>query len=91
MTREEFENSLLEYATMDVDAQAARLVELVEAFAEALDDALMARQERDDVKTKYMRDFLETAAEEGAEEPAALSDNNDLHEVIALEDYVNLG
>lgn len=91
MTREEFENSLLEYATMDVDAQAARLVELVEAFAAALDDAVMARQERDDVKTKYMRDFLETASEDDAEEPEALSDNNELHEVIALEDYVDLG
>lgn len=91
MTREEFESALLEYATMEVDAQAERLVVLVAAFASALDDAALARQERDDVKTKYMRDFLETAEENGAETPAALSDNNELHEVIAIEDYMDLG
>lgn len=91
MTREEFESALLEYSTLEVDAQAERLVVLVEAFASALEEAAMARQERDDVKDKYMRDFLETAKEEGAETPAALSDNNALHEVIAIEDYMDLG
>lgn len=91
MTREEFENAMLEYATLDVDAQAEKLVQLVEAFSAALEDAVMARKERDDVKDKYMRDFLETAKEEGAETPAPLSDNNELHEVIAVEDYLDLG
>lgn len=90
MTREEFESKLLEYATLDVDAQAARLVELVEAFVAALEDAVLAKQERDAVKDKYMRDFLETAKEEGAETPAPLSDNNEVHDEIALEDYVDL-
>ena len=97
MTREEFENSLLEYATLETDAQAERLVVLVEAYAgalarieEAMNDAAMARQERDDVKGKYMRDFLQTAQENGAETPAPLSDNNEVPDVIQLEDYVAL-
>lgn len=97
MTREEFENSLVEYATLDTDAQAERLVVLAEAFGnlltqleEALNDATMARQERDDVKGKYMRDFLTTAQENGAETPAPLSDNNEVPEAIMLEDYVAL-
>lgn len=91
MTREEFENLLLEFSGLEVDAQAEKLVALVEAFQAALDDALMARQERDDIKNKYMRDFLETAKEEGAEPPAALSANNEAHDVIAVEDYMDLG
>ena len=91
MTREEFESAMLEYATMEVGEQASKLVELVDAFAAALEEAAMARQERDDVKDKYMRDFLETAKEEGAEPPAPLSDNNELHDVIAIEDYMDLG
>lgn len=91
MTREEFESALLEYPGLEVDAQAEKLVALVEAFQAALDDAVLARQERDDVKDKYMRDFLETAKEEGAETPAPLSDNNELHDMIAVEDYMDLG
>lgn len=93
MTREEFENSLLEYGTLDVDVQAERLVALVEAFAQALEDAALARQERDDVKEKYMRDFLESSKEEEtALSDNALTDNGaEPEEKIELEEYMDLG
>jgi len=90
MTREEFESAMLDYATLDVDAQAAKLVELVEAFANALSDAEIARQERDDVKKQYMKDFLETAKEE-SEAPEALTDNDSAESVIDIAEYLDLG
>lgn len=93
MTREEFENSLLEYGTLEVDAQAERLLMLVEAFSAALEDAVLARQERDDVKEKYMRDFLESNKEEAetALSDDALTDNDAPEEIIAVDEYMDLG
>ena len=92
MTREEFETSMLEFSTADVEAQAEKLIAIVEVYAKKLEEIAALTAERDELKEKYMAAFLEDnrAEVETAVTDEALTSNGVPEEAIAIEEYVDL-